>query len=85
MLLPAIENGYFFLALVGVLSSIVSAYYYLRVIKVMYFDPELPAFDPRPMGLSVVLAGSGLFTAFFFLFPAPLIAAARAAVQSLLG
>ena len=85
VLLPAIEQGYFFLATVGVLSSIVSAYYYLRVIKVMYFDPALPAFDPRPAGVSVLLAGTGLFTAFFFLFPAPLLAAARVAVAALLG
>ncbi len=85
VLLPAIEGGFYFLALVGVLSSIVSAYYYLRVIKVMYFDPGLPGFDPRPASLSVVLAGTGLFTAFFFLFPAPLLAAARQAVASILG
>ena len=85
VLLPAIEKGFWFLALVGVLSSVVSAYYYLRIIKVMYFDPALPAFDARPMGLSVVLAGTGLFTTFFFPFPAPLLAAARQAVASILG
>ena len=85
VLLPAIEKGFWFLALVGVLSSVVSAYYYLRIIKVMYFDPALPGFDARPMGLSVVLAGTGLFTTFFFLFPAPLLAAARQAVASILG
>jgi NADH-quinone oxidoreductase subunit N len=85
VLLPAIEQGFWLLALVGVLSSVVSAYYYLRIIKVMYFDAPQPGFDARPMGLSVVLAGSGLFTTFFFLFPAPLLAAARQAVASILG
>jgi len=85
VLLPAIEKGFWVLAVVGVLSSVVSAYYYLRIIKVMYFDPALPGFDARPVGLSVVLAGTGLFTTFFFLFPAPLLAAARHAVASILG
>ncbi len=85
VLLPAVQGGFWTLAVVGVLASVVSAYYYLRVIKVMYFDAPLPAFDPRPMGLSVVLAGTGLFTAFFFVFPGPLLAAARYAVASLIG
>lgn len=85
VLLPAIEQGFWILAVVAVLSSVVSAYYYLRIVKVMYFDAALPAFDMRPMGVSVVLAGTGAFTLFFFLFPAPLLAAARLAVAALLG
>ena len=80
----AVEGGFWTLAVVGVLSSAVSAYYYLRVIKVMYFDNGV-AFDPRPTSLSFVLAGTGLFTAFFFIMPAPLLAAARAAVMALVG
>jgi len=83
--LAAVQGGYWTLAVVGVLASVVSAYYYLRVIKVMYFDESQGAMDPRPAGLSVVLAGSGLFTAFFFLFPAPMLAAAQAAVAALMG
>jgi len=85
VLLPAVEQGFWLLATVGVLSSVVSAYYYLRIIKVMYFDQPLPALDPRPAGVSVVLGATGLFTALFFLFPAPLLAAARQAVAALIG
>ncbi len=85
VLLPAIEQGFWLLAVVAVLSSVVSAYYYLRIVKVMYFDAAKPAFDSRPTGVSVVLAGTGAFTLFFFLFPAPLLAAARQAVAALIG
>ncbi len=83
--LAAVHGGFWVLAVVGVLASVVSAYYYLRIVKVMYFDAPAPAFDPRPAGLSVVLAGTGLFTTFFFLFPAPILAAAQAAVAALMG
>ncbi|MDQ1078667.1 NADH-quinone oxidoreductase subunit NuoN [Pseudoroseomonas cervicalis] len=82
--LAAVQGGFWTLAVIGVLTSAVSAYYYLRVIKVMYFDAG-EALDPRPASLSVVLAGTGLFTTFFFLFPAPFLAAAQAAVAALMG
>jgi NADH-quinone oxidoreductase subunit N len=85
VLLPAIQGGFWLLATVAVLSSVVSAYYYLRIVKVMYFDAALPGFDTRPTGVSVVLAGTGAFTLFFFLFPAPLLAVARQAVAALIG
>ena len=85
VLLPAIEQGFWVLAVVAVLCSVVSAYYYLRIVKVMYFDAAKPGFDARPTGVSVVLAGTGAFTLFFFLFPAPLLAAARQAVAALIG
>ena len=85
VLLPAVEQGFWILAVVAVLSSVVSAYYYLRIVKVMYFDAPLPGFDARPVGVSVVLAGTGAFTLFFFLLPAPLLSAARQAVAALIG
>ena len=81
----AIQGGYTTLAVVAVLTSAVSAYYYLRVIKVMWFDTGVGALDARPASLSVVLAGTGLFTVFFFAFPAPFLAAAQAAVTALGG
>lgn len=81
----AIQGGYTTLAVVAVLTSAISAYYYLRVIKVMWFDTGAGALDARPASLSVVLAGTGLFTVFFFAFPAPFLAAAQAAVAALVG
>jgi NADH-quinone oxidoreductase subunit N len=81
----AIQGGFTTLAVVAVLTSAISAYYYLRIIKVMYFDTGLGALDARPASVSVVLAGTGLFTLFFFAFPAPFLAAAQAAVAALIG
>jgi NADH-quinone oxidoreductase subunit N len=83
--MAAVQSGLWVLAVVGVLTSVVGAYYYLRVIKVMYFDTAVDAFDPRPATLSVVAVGSGLFTALFFIFPGPLVGAAQAAAQILFG
>lgn len=68
--LAAIEAQLYTLAIIGVLSSVIGAYYYLRIIKVMYFDEPAEAFD-RPMGgeLRVILAVSTLFVTFFILQP----------------
>ena len=52
----AVQSGYWTLAVIGVLTSVVGAYYYLRVIKVMYFDDAQPAFDVRAPSLSFVAA-----------------------------
>ncbi len=81
--LAAIQAGYYGLAVIGVLASVVGAYYYLRIVKIMYFDEPADAFDPMPAELKTVLALSGLFTIFYFVYPAPLIEAAGAAARSL--
>ncbi|MBR0679091.1 NADH-quinone oxidoreductase subunit NuoN [Roseomonas eburnea] len=81
----AVDAGLWTLAIVGVLSSVVSAFYYLRIVKVMFFDEPAGALDARPASTSFVMAASGLFTTLFFLYPAPLVAAAQAAVAALLG
>ncbi|MBS0643761.1 MAG: NADH-quinone oxidoreductase subunit NuoN [Proteobacteria bacterium] len=79
----AVQGGLWTLAVIGVLTSVVGAYYYIRVIKVMYFDTAAEPFDQRPAGLSFVVAATGLFTAFFFIFPAPIVGAAQAAASVL--
>ena len=81
----AVQSGLWALAVIGVLTSVIGAYYYLRVIKVMYFDAPVEKFDARPASLTLVAAGSGLFTTLFFLFPAPLLQAADAAARVLFG
>ncbi|WP_426957735.1 NADH-quinone oxidoreductase subunit NuoN [Muricoccus radiodurans] len=83
--LAAVQEGYWVLATVGVLTSVIGAYYYLRIIKVMYFDAPAGALDPRPASVSLVMAGAGLFNVLFFLFPAPIVAAAATAVAALGG
>ncbi len=81
--LAAINAGLFTLAVLGVLTSVIGAYYYLMIVKVMYFDDPAPAFDPMAGGLRVVLALSGLFVILFCVFPSPLVDAAAAAAKSL--
>jgi NADH-quinone oxidoreductase subunit N len=83
--LAAVQEQAWTLAVVGVLTSVIGAYYYLRIIKVMYFDTSAGALDPRSAGVSLVLAGAGLFNVLFFIFPAPIVAAAAAAVAALAG
>jgi NADH-quinone oxidoreductase subunit N len=79
----AIKAGLFTLAVVGVLSSVVGAFYYLTIIKVMYFDEPLARLDPMRMELRTVLAVAGLFNIFFFVYPGPLVSVATAAAKSL--
>ncbi len=81
--LAAIKAGLYTLAVIGVLASVVGAYYYLMIIKVMYFDEPKPSFAPMPGELKTVLAVTGLFNLLFFAYPAPLLNAATAAAKSL--
>ena len=83
--LAAIEVGLYTLAVVGVISSVVGAFYYLRIVKLMYFDEPEAVFE-RPLAteLNVVLGASGLFTMFFFLYPAPVLGFAETAARALL-
>jgi NADH-quinone oxidoreductase subunit N len=83
--LAAVQAGYWTLAIIGILTSVVASYYYLRIVKVMYFDASEGALDARPASLTVVMAGAGLLTLLFFLFPALLIGAAQVAVTALAG
>ncbi|TCZ57161.1 NADH-quinone oxidoreductase subunit NuoN [Roseicella aquatilis] len=83
--LAAVQSGFWVLAVVGVLTSVVSAYYYLRIVKVMYFDAPVGGLDRAPASLSMVMAGTGLFTLLFALWPAPMLAAAQTAAAALLG
>ena len=85
MFLPAVQAGYWTLAVIGVLTSVVGAFYYLRVIKVMYFDKAEPAFDARSPSVSFVAGVGALVTTLFFVFPAPLVAAAQSAARVLFG
>jgi NADH-quinone oxidoreductase subunit N len=79
----AIKAGLFTLAVVGVVTSVVGAYYYLSIIKVMYFDEPLVQLDPMRTELRTVLAVAGLFNIFFFVYPGPLVSVATAAAKSL--
>jgi NADH-quinone oxidoreductase subunit N len=79
----AIKAGLFTLSVVGVLTSVVGAYYYLMIVKVMYFDEPLPKLDPVRVELRTVVAVAGLFNIFFFAYPGPLVSMASSAAKSL--
>jgi NADH-quinone oxidoreductase subunit N len=82
--LSAIEAGLYTLAVIGVLTSVVGAFYYLRIIKLMYFDEPVEAFD-RPIGreMTAVLLITGVFTLLFFVVPGPVVDTATAAAATL--
>ncbi|MEQ9519990.1 MAG: NADH-quinone oxidoreductase subunit NuoN [Parvibaculum sp.] len=83
--LAAIEAGLYALSIIGVLASVVGAYYYLRVIRVMFFDEPAQKFE-TPMGgeLRAILAVSCLFTLLFIAYPAPVLKFAEGAASSLI-
>jgi NADH-quinone oxidoreductase subunit N len=83
--LAAIEAELYTLAVVGVLSSVVGAFYYLRIVKLMYFDEPAESFD-QPFGreMSLIMGAAGAITLLFFVFPSPIVAGAEAAAASLL-
>jgi NADH-quinone oxidoreductase subunit N len=82
--LAAIDANLVGLAVIGVVTSVVGAFYYLRIVKVMYFDEPLGAFD-RPIAaeLKWVLVVTAFVTMFFILLPDPLVGGAEAAAASL--
>ena len=81
--LAAIKAGLYALAVIGVLASVIGAYYYLAIVKTMYFDEPVDGFAPMPDELKVVLGICGLFNILFFLYPGPLVGVASAAARSL--
>ena len=68
--IAAIDSGLYGLAIIGVLASVVGAFYYIRIVKLMYFDDPVAAFD-RPIGreIGAVLIVCALVTLFFFAWP----------------
>jgi NADH-quinone oxidoreductase subunit N len=81
--LAAIKAGLYLLAVIGVLTSVVGAYYYLAIVKIMYFDEPVKGFQSMPATLGFVLGIAGLINILFFAYPAPLLGAATAAAKSL--
>ena len=71
--LAVIEQSMYFLAVIGLLSTVVAAYYYLRIIKIIYFDPEKENYDTNHhFGLKLSLAISSIFILFYFVYPSGL-------------
>jgi NADH-quinone oxidoreductase subunit N len=77
--LAAINAGLYTLAVIGVLTSVVGAYYYLRIIKIMWFDEPVGGFLPMPGELRLVLGVSGAFMLLYVVVAGPVGTAAQAA------
>jgi NADH-quinone oxidoreductase subunit N len=80
---PAVKAGLYPLAIIGVLSSVVGAFYYLRIVKVMFFDEAKQKFSAVEPYTRAVVVAAGLFVVFYAVYPSFLIDAATAAAQSL--
>lgn len=81
--LAAVQSGLWTLAVIGVLTSVVGAFYYIRIVKVMFVDAPEPAFDARPAGVSFVAVVSGAFTLLFILGLGAFTGAAASAAKAL--
>tara|TARA_B100000579_G_scaffold384305_1_gene354644 strand:- start:506 stop:907 length:402 start_codon:yes stop_codon:yes gene_type:complete len=69
-----IEQSMYFLAIVGLLATVISAFYYLRIIKTIYFDKEKEKYDlDYNIGLKISLVLSTLLVAFYFIAPSKLL------------
>jgi NADH-quinone oxidoreductase subunit N len=79
----AIQSNLYWLAVIGMLASVVSAFYYLRVVKIMYLDEPARPFDRVNWEVTAVMALGGLFVVLFWVYPGPLVEAASAAAKSL--
>ena len=84
--IAAIEAGLYALAIVGVLTSVVAAFYYLRIVQMVYFEePDDPLDKPVSRDLGLVIAATGLVIVLFFVYPTPILNGAAAAAASLFG
>jgi len=81
--LAAVREGLWPLAIIGVLASVVGAYYYVRIVKVMFFDPPRERFMAVQPKAGLVMWVAGLAILLYVVWPAPLVDAAGAAVKSL--
>ena len=69
-----IDQSMYFLAIVGLLSTVIAAFYYLRLIKIIYFDKEKEKYETNHnIGLKLSLLISSLFILFYFTYPSWLI------------
>ena len=65
-----IEQSMYFLAIVGLLSTVIAAFYYIRLIKVMYFDEQREKYDlNHSIGLKMILVISSTIILIYFINP----------------
>jgi NADH-quinone oxidoreductase subunit N len=79
----AVKEGLWMLAVIGVLASVVGAYYYMRVVKIMFFDDARPGFASVQPKTALVMGVTALYVLLYVVWPAPLVEAAGTAAKSL--
>jgi NADH-quinone oxidoreductase subunit N len=82
--LAALQSGLYVLAVIGVLSSVIACFYYLKIVKTMYFDKPAGSFDTRVVSSSVcVVYSCAVFALLFFVHPSTLVEPARKVVETM--
>ena len=81
--ISAIEADLVYLAVIGLLASVIGAFYYLRLIKIMYFDDIQDTIDSPSSSLVYILSVCSFFIIFYILIPEPLLSYAEFAAMSL--
>ncbi|KAB2849313.1 MAG: NADH-quinone oxidoreductase subunit NuoN [Hyphomicrobiaceae bacterium] len=81
--LAAINAKLYALAVIGVVASCIGAYYYLRIVKIMYMDEPAERFERVAPSLRFVLVATGAFVLLYVTYPAPLVAGAEIAARAL--
>lgn len=81
--MAAIKADLYALSVIGVLASVVGAYYYLRIIKLMWFDTSTIEIAHVPASLKLIFSLSGLLVVGYVLFGGPVGTAAEAAAAAL--
>ena len=72
--MAVIESKMYALAIIGLVTTVISAFYYLRIIKIIYFDPAKEKFDQvNYFGLKISLAISTLLILLYFIYPSILL------------
>lgn len=79
----AVKQGYVTLAVIGVVTSVVAAYYYLQIVKLMFFDEPKGAFLPADRSAWVVMGAAALAVLLFVALPGPLVATSEVAARAL--
>ena len=72
--MAVIESKLYLLAIIGLLTTVVSAFYYLRIIKIIYFDkPKIPFDENYDWGLKISVALSSILVLIYFVYPSILL------------
>ena len=83
MFVAAVKEGLWALAIIGVLASVVGAYYYVRIVKIMFFDEPRARFATIQAKAGLVMGVTALYILLYVVWPAPLVEAAGTAAKSL--